>query len=76
MKYSPDEQIGVKEMNLLESALHRPKQSVLGKDAYPTIYEKAAALFHHWCRIIVFIMLINERPYGRLNTSLLRTAMN
>ncbi|AST94646.1 type II toxin-antitoxin system death-on-curing family toxin [Shouchella clausii] len=45
MKYSPDEQIGVKEMNLLESALHRPKQSVLGKDAYPTIYEKAAALF-------------------------------
>ncbi|WWA28965.1 type II toxin-antitoxin system death-on-curing family toxin [Shouchella rhizosphaerae] len=45
MKYSPDEQIGVKEMNLLESALHRPKQSVLGKDAYSTIYEKAAALF-------------------------------
>ncbi|WP_404830363.1 type II toxin-antitoxin system death-on-curing family toxin [Shouchella tritolerans] len=45
MKYSPDEQIGVKEMNLLESALNRPKQSVLGKDAYPTIYEKAAALF-------------------------------
>ena len=35
----------VKEPNLLESAINRPKQSVFGEDAYPSIYEKAAALF-------------------------------
>ncbi|PWA13237.1 type II toxin-antitoxin system death-on-curing family toxin [Pueribacillus theae] len=43
--YSPDEPMGVKDPNLLDSALNRPKQSVLGEDAYPSIYEKAAALF-------------------------------
>ncbi|MEC1716264.1 type II toxin-antitoxin system death-on-curing family toxin [Schinkia azotoformans] len=43
--YSPDEQLGVKGPNLLDSAVNRPKQSAFGKDAYPTIYEKAAALF-------------------------------
>ncbi|MEQ6390900.1 type II toxin-antitoxin system death-on-curing family toxin [Bacillaceae bacterium S4-13-58] len=43
--YSPDEPLGVKDPNLLDSAINRPKQSVLGSDAYPSIYEKAAALF-------------------------------
>lgn len=43
--YSPDEPLGVKDPNLLDSAINRPKQSAFGKDAYPTIYEKAAALF-------------------------------
>ena len=43
--YSPKEQIGVKEPGLLDSAINRPKQSVFGQDAYPSIYEKAAALF-------------------------------
>lgn len=43
--YSPDEPMGVKEPNLLDPAINRPKQSVFGSDAYPTIYEKAAALF-------------------------------
>lgn len=42
--YSPGEQIGVKEPGLLDSAINRPRQSVFGSDAYPTIYEKAAAL--------------------------------
>jgi death on curing protein len=42
--YSPAEQIGVKEPALLDSAINRPKQTIFGKDAYPTIYEKAAAL--------------------------------
>ncbi|MCU6712409.1 type II toxin-antitoxin system death-on-curing family toxin [Paenibacillus sp. J5C_2022] len=44
-RYSPGEHIGVKEPGLLESALHRPQSSVFGEDAYPTIFEKAAALF-------------------------------
>ncbi|WP_199794639.1 type II toxin-antitoxin system death-on-curing family toxin [Lentibacillus sp. Marseille-P4043] len=43
--YSPDEPLGVKEPNLLDSAINRPKQSVFGGDAYPSIHEKAAALF-------------------------------
>lgn len=44
-RYSPGEQIGVKEPRLLESAVHRPQSSVFGEDAYPTSFEKAAALF-------------------------------
>ncbi|MFD1040491.1 hypothetical protein ACFQ3N_19115 [Virgibacillus byunsanensis] len=35
--YSPDEPLGVKDPNLLDSAINRPKQSVFGSDAYPTI---------------------------------------
>ena len=42
--YSPQEQVGVKEPGLLDSALNRPKQSLFGDDAYPAIYEKSAAL--------------------------------
>lgn len=44
-RYSPGEQIGVKEPGLLELAVHRRQFSVFGEDAYPTIFEKAAALF-------------------------------
>lgn len=42
--FSPEEQIGVKEPSLLDSALNRPKQTVFEKDAYPSIFEKATAL--------------------------------
>nr|WP_289038811.1 type II toxin-antitoxin system death-on-curing family toxin [uncultured Allobacillus sp.] len=48
--YSPKEQAGVKDANLLESALARPMQTLYGKDAYPTIYLKAAALFESLCQ--------------------------
>lgn len=44
-QFTPDEDSGVKEPNLLNSAVNRPKQSAFGMDAYPTIYEKAAALY-------------------------------
>ncbi|GIO38352.1 death-on-curing family protein [Paenibacillus antibioticophila] len=44
-RYSPGEHIGVKEPGLLESAVHRPQSSAFSEDAYPTIFEKAAALF-------------------------------
>ena len=44
-KYSPGEQIGVKSTSLLESAVLRPQSSAFGEDAYPSISEKAAALF-------------------------------
>lgn len=44
-KYTPKETVEVKDRGLLLSALGRPKQSVFGKDAYPDIYTKAAALY-------------------------------
>lgn len=44
-RYSPGEQIGVKDPGLLESAILRPQSSAFGEEAYPTIYVKSAALF-------------------------------
>jgi death-on-curing protein len=44
-KYSPGEQIGVKNSSLLESAVLRPQSSAFGDDAYPSVFNKAAALF-------------------------------
>lgn len=34
------------DFGLVESAVLRPQQSVMGQDAYPDIHSKAAALFH------------------------------
>lgn len=36
----------VRDGGALDSALHRPFQSVFGDDAYPTLMEKAAVLLH------------------------------
>ena len=44
-RYSPGEQIGVKEPGLLESAVLRPQSSAFGEEAYQIVFEKAAALF-------------------------------
>ncbi|WP_339835193.1 type II toxin-antitoxin system death-on-curing family toxin [Paenibacillus sp. FSL R7-0272] len=44
-RYSPGEQIGVKDSNLLESAVLGPQSSAFGDEAYPIVYEKAAAIF-------------------------------
>ena len=38
--------IGLRDLGLLESALARPQASYGGEDLYPTIIDKAAALFH------------------------------
>jgi death-on-curing protein len=40
----------VRDLGLLESALARPQASAFGEDAYPTIHEKAAAMFHSVAR--------------------------
>jgi death-on-curing protein len=37
---------GCRDVHLLESAVSRPFQTVFGGDAYPTILDKGAALFH------------------------------
>jgi death-on-curing protein len=36
----------VRDYELLEAAVMRPHQTVMGQDAYPTIHDKAAALTH------------------------------
>lgn len=40
----------VRDHGLLESALGRPQATAFGKDAYPSIHEKAAALLHSLAR--------------------------
>jgi death-on-curing protein len=40
----------VRDVGLLESAVHRPRASVLGQDAYPDLLTKAAALLHSLAR--------------------------
>ncbi len=41
---------GIRDINLLMSAIETPKSSMFGQDLYPTIYDKAAAyLFHIVC---------------------------
>lgn len=40
----------VRDYGLLESALARPRASVLGQDAYPDLHAKAAALVHSLAR--------------------------
>jgi len=44
-KYSPREDVGVKDGSMLESAVFRPQSSAFGEEAYPSLFEKAAALF-------------------------------
>jgi death-on-curing protein len=38
--------VDVRDIGLLESAAARPRGSVFGADAYPTLHDKAAALLH------------------------------
>jgi death-on-curing protein len=42
--------IEVRDIGLLESGVHRPRASVLGQDAYPDLFTKAAALLHSLAR--------------------------
>jgi death on curing protein len=42
--------IEIRDIGLLEAAVHRPRASVLGQDAYPDLLTKAAALLHSLAR--------------------------
>ena len=42
--------VEVRDIGLLEAAVHRPRASVLGQDAYPDLLAKAAALMHSLAR--------------------------
>lgn len=37
---------GIRDIGLIESAIARPHSSFGGEDLYPTLFDKAAALFH------------------------------
>lgn len=37
---------GIRDLGLIQSALARPQASFGGEDLYPTIFDKAASLFH------------------------------
>lgn len=54
---------GVRDLNFVRLAIGRPQMSAGLKDAYPTIYLKAAAMFHS---------IINNHPFfdGNKRTSL------
>ena len=42
--------IQVRDIGLLDAAVHRPRTSFLGQDAYPDLFTKAAALLHSLAR--------------------------
>jgi death-on-curing protein len=42
--------VEVRDVGLLDAAVHRPRASVLGQDAYPDLMTKAAALLHSLAR--------------------------
>jgi death on curing protein len=42
--------VHVRDIGLLEAAVHRPRASVLGHDAYPDLLTKASALLHSLAR--------------------------
>jgi death-on-curing protein len=41
-----DGEVHVRDVGLLESAAQRPRTTVFGADAYPSLHDKAAALLH------------------------------
>lgn len=53
-KYSPKEQIGVKEPTALNMLVNAPKQYVFGQEQYPTIQLKAANLVRNLVKKHVF----------------------
>ena len=42
--------VEVRDLGLLDAAVHRPRAAVLGQDAYPDLLTKAAALLHSLAR--------------------------
>ena len=37
---------GIRDQGLIESAVHRPRSTIFGQDAYPSVFDKAAAICH------------------------------
>lgn len=67
-KYTPGEPIQLRDSFLLNSAVSRPQQTFAGKDVYPDIFHKAAALFES---------LVTNHPFvnGNKRTAWLATTV-
>lgn len=65
-RYSQSEQVGVKDYNLLDSALNRPKQSAFGGDAFPSFWSKAAALYASLCQNHAFHNANNRTGFAAM----------
>ncbi|WP_216843980.1 type II toxin-antitoxin system death-on-curing family toxin [Phytoactinopolyspora alkaliphila] len=63
--------LAVRDIGLLASALGRPQASAFGRDAYPDLWSKAAALVHSVIRNYPF-MEANKRTSTVLALNLLR----
>lgn len=71
----------VRDLGLLDAACHRPRASVFGEDAYPTVELKGAALLHSLVRnhalvdgnerlgllAVVTFLRANDHPYTLTN---------
>lgn len=53
-KYSPNEQIGIKEPTALNMLVNTPKQHVFGEELYPTVELKASNLVKNLIQKLVF----------------------
>ncbi len=49
---------GIRDMNLLLSAIETPKAAMFGTDLYPTVYDKAAAYLYH---------IVQNHPFNDAN---------
>ncbi|TCI30422.1 type II toxin-antitoxin system death-on-curing family toxin [Exiguobacterium sp. SL-10] len=72
LRYSPEEPIGIKDRGLLSSSVQRMNHSAFGEDAYITVFEKAAALFHSLINNHCFINANKRTVYGALQLFLAR----
>lgn len=77
-----EQQLTVRDEGLLQSAVARPRSSAFGLDAYPSVWDKAAALMHSlatnrpfvdgnkrtaWASAVVFLDLNGFRPGGPMD---------
>ncbi len=58
---------GIRDLGLIQSAIARPQSSFGGEDLYPSIFDKAAALFHS-------LMFNHAFVDGNKRTSMVSTA--
>lgn len=53
-EYSPGEMVGIKEVGLLDGSIERPFQTMYAEYLYPTVFDKATALFESLAKNHVF----------------------
>jgi death on curing protein len=68
--------VEIRDRGLLESAAARPRTTVLGADAYPTLAEKAAALLHSVARNHALVDGNKRLAWSAMRTFLLLNCAN